>query len=744
MRRSSIGTARVVVDSGEQTGADRPYDGWEGARPPAAHPARRRRADHPDAAVLSPAQGGLRGRAGVRRPGGARALQRADLRPGRARRDDAARRRPRGLPAPAGQEHGPDHHADRQGRGDRQGPRPRDRRRRLHHQAVLAAGVPQPRQGRAAARRDVPLSRDRRDRGAARGARAARRLLQAQRARARRGRHDDVRRVRDPARPGHQSRPGLHARHAPDAHLGRQRLSRPAHDRRAHPSPAREARDRRQGPGVPLHRARRRLPVPRHGQVTHTHMRSLATRLTLLFLVIALAAVTVVYAYVVPPLQSSLRDEKLDALNHGPQRYTRPIEQGLGAGASVKTLNRLVRGAADRAYARVTLLGVTRGTEGVQTYVRSDSTAANDISDLQFAVATEAARTGSPQQGTEASERGRVGEAATALFFTDTRTGRRAVGSVVVYSSPVDDVSGSVALIRRRIIVAGVLAFLLALVAGGFAASRITRRVQRIQRVADRVARGDFSARFPVDRQDELGELARSLDNMQRQLAELDSARKRFIAVASHELRTPIFSLGGFLELLAEEDLDEEERARFLQQLREQVDRLGKLATDLLDLSTLEAGSLELRPEPVDLRMLARAVSDEFAPALATHDSQIELRLPRRPVAAVCDPERVSQVMRILIDNALTHTPAGTDMVVTASSRDGHVRLGVGDFGPGIHRSMLPRIFEPFITSDDAQGSGLGLAIAHELAERMEGELRVESQPGRTTFTLQLPDEAVS
>jgi signal transduction histidine kinase len=284
----------------------------------------------------------------------------------------------------------------------------------------------------------------------------------------------------------------------------------------------------------------------------------------------------------------------------------------------------------------------------------------------------------------------------------------------------------------------------LALVAGLFVAGRLTRRVRRIQRVAGRVARGDFSARFPVDRQDELGELARALDNMQRQLAELDSARKRFIAVASHELRTPIFSLGGFLELLAEEDLDDEERARFLGQLREQVDRLGKLATDLLDLSTLEAGSLELRPEPVDLRMLARNVSDEFAPALATHDSQIELRLPRHPVAAVCDPERVAQVMRILIDNALTHTPAGTDMVVTASSRDGHVRLGVGDFGPGIHRTMLPRIFEPFITSDDAHGSGLGLAIAHELAERMAGELRVESQPGRTTFTLELPAEAVA
>jgi two-component system, OmpR family, sensor kinase len=108
-------------------------------------------------------------------------------------------------------------------------------------------------------------------------------------------------------------------------------------------------------------------------------------------------------------------------------------------------------------------------------------------------------------------------------------------------------------------------------------------------------------------------------------------------------------------------------------------------------------------------------------------------------VEVVCDPERVAQVMRILLDNAVTHTPPGTDLVVSASRRDDHARLGVGDFGPGIHRTMLPRIFEPFVTTDDAQGSGLGLAIAGELAERMDGRLAVDSQPGRTTFTLELP-----
>jgi two-component system OmpR family sensor kinase len=226
---------------------------------------------------------------------------------------------------------------------------------------------------------------------------------------------------------------------------------------------------------------------------------------------------------------------------------------------------------------------------------------------------------------------------------------------------------------------------------------------------------------------------------MQRQLAELETARSRFIATASHELRTPIFSLGGFLELLEDEELDEETRQAFLLQLREQVHRLGKLATDLLDLSRLEAGSLGLRHEPTELGELAQAVAAEFAPALAAHESHLEVRLTSGPVEAVCDPARVAQIMRILIDNALTHTPPGTDVVVSAAQRDGRARLAVTDFGTGIARGARPRIFEPFFTSDDAQGSGLGLAIAHELAERMDGELTADSRPGRTTFALEIP-----
>jgi signal transduction histidine kinase len=467
-------------------------------------------------------------------------------------------------------------------------------------------------------------------------------------------------------------------------------------------------------------------------------MRSLRNRIALLVFCIVLGSIAVVYVGVVPRLESSLRDEALRGLSDAAHRYGPQIETAVNRSEDAHRIANRIRDVADAAGTRVTLLGVNRA--GPETFLKSDSTREVEIRDLDFPIAVEAARRGRPVTGTEAGNEGRIGEAALPLFSRDPHTGRRAVGSVLVLSSPLNAVARDVDLIRRRMLWAGGIALLAAGLAGWIVAQVLSYRVRRLERVAAAVAGGDLSARFPVDARDELGELARTLEDMRRQLEELDAARRRFIATASHELRTPLFSLGGFLELLEDEDVDEEDRRRFLSQLRQQVTRLQKLSIDLLDLSRLEAGSLQLRAEPTDLRQVARQVAGEFAPALGAHESHLELRLPEGAVRAVCDPERVAQVLRILLDNALTHTPPGTDLVISASRREGTARVGVADFGPGIHRTLLPRIFEPFVTTDDAQGSGLGLAIARELADRMDGRLAVDSQPGRTTFTLELPD----
>jgi signal transduction histidine kinase len=242
-----------------------------------------------------------------------------------------------------------------------------------------------------------------------------------------------------------------------------------------------------------------------------------------------------------------------------------------------------------------------------------------------------------------------------------------------------------------------------------------------------------------VESQDELGRLTQAFNEMQEQLSRVDRARREFIANASHELRTPIFSLGGFVELLQDEQLDQATRDEFLATMGEQVQRLQKLAVDLLDLSRLDAGSIDLNAEQVDLAELAGAVAKEFQPAVTGHRTQLEVQLSEGPVSAMCDRERVMQIMRILLDNALRHTPEGTPVMVIAGRDNGSAELAVADKGPGVAPASHTQVFERFYTADAARGSGLGLAIAKELAERMDGRITLNSRPGRTVFKLALP-----
>ena len=472
---------------------------------------------------------------------------------------------------------------------------------------------------------------------------------------------------------------------------------------------------------------------------------SIKNRLTFLFFCITAGAILVFYFYVVPQLESTLTQQKTDALERDASTYSKSLQGAIAREVTATELDRITRAIGEETGTRVTLLGIPRdepGIAGVATeeesppYVISDSRRADSGVEPSNSTVMEAARTGRAQTTTRAEGGGKLAQVARPLLYQ----GRPSW--VVVFSEPLDEVDENVGSIQRQILIAGLLALLLATTTGYFAANALARRVKRLERGAREVAGGNFSEPIPIDSDDELGQLARAFNEMQHRLARLDSARKEFIANASHELRTPIFSLGGFVELLQDEELDEETRAEFLTTMREQVDRLQKLTTDLLDLSRLDAGSIDLELEPVPLRTLANQVAGEFAAAAARKGSEIEVtdRESQLDIEAVCDPERVAQIVRVLIDNALVHTPDGTSITIAARRGEGDTaELLVSDDGPGIRRRDLAAVFERFHTSDSASGSGLGLAIARELAQRMQGGLEVTSRPGVTTFTLTLP-----
>jgi signal transduction histidine kinase len=312
-----------------------------------------------------------------------------------------------------------------------------------------------------------------------------------------------------------------------------------------------------------------------------------------------------------------------------------------------------------------------------------------------------------------------------------------------MFAAPLDEQLGTVAVVRRRVLVAGGLATAFAVLLGYTGAAAFGRRIRRLEVAAERIAAGKFDAPVDDPGTDELGQLARTFERMRLRLATLDQARGDFIANASHELRTPLFSLGGFLELLDDPELDEETRREFLGQMREQMDRLTKLATDLLDLSRLDAGRLGVSSEPLDLSELAAELSVEFGPRASVSGHPLELAATD-PVAARGDPERTLQIGRVLLENALVHTPPGTTIRLDTARDGGRAGLTVADNGPGIPVELRARVFQRFARLDGsrASGSGLGLAIARELAEVMGGRIELDAEGGWTRFTLVLASDA--
>jgi signal transduction histidine kinase len=432
------------------------------------------------------------------------------------------------------------------------------------------------------------------------------------------------------------------------------------------------------------------------------------------------------YTIVVPSLEQRLVDARLDRL----QRVAVPIAHK-EVPRSQYNWPRAVERMSVATNARVVVFTVlTRKPPALTPAADSRQSSSRDVE--KDSTALRALDTRHVTRGRVAKLRGDFGDVAVPLAW----------GPVVLFQTDLSDSLATVHLVQHRLLWATGFALAVALVLGFFAAGTLAHRLRRLESAAERIAGGDFAVPV-VDRgADEIGQLARAFDRMRIQLEQLDTARKEFVANASHELRTPLFSLSGFLELLMDEDLDDETRRGFLMTMQTQVERLAKLSADLLDLSRVDAGQLRVAREPVELGEVARALVAELEPVSAASAHAIDADVADE-VWCLGDEERILQVGRALLANALVHTPSGTSVRVRARRWDGRAELAIEDEGAGIPPAQQGAVFERFyrVEGGVASGSGLGLAIAKELARLMNGSVRLESRPGRTVFTLDLPGE---
>jgi signal transduction histidine kinase len=298
--------------------------------------------------------------------------------------------------------------------------------------------------------------------------------------------------------------------------------------------------------------------------------------------------------------------------------------------------------------------------------------------------------------------------------------------------------------LRTRLLLSTLIALALSVFLGGWLSRRITRPVQQLTTAAEAVAEGRFDQAVQVHSRDEIGRLSDTFNDMTTRLQAAHQMQVDFVADVSHELRTPLTSIKGTIETLREGAVNDlEVRDRFLETIDGETDRLIRLVNDLLVLSRADSAALNLRRKPIDVGQLAQAAIERLVDQATARDVRLRVDVSPDVPLAEADAERIEQVLRNLLDNALKYSRPHTMVTINVSATpDRWVLVQVRDEGIGIPAADLSRIGQRFYRADKARargGHGLGLAIAQSLVHAHGGQLWLESEEGMGTiarFTL--------
>ena len=299
-----------------------------------------------------------------------------------------------------------------------------------------------------------------------------------------------------------------------------------------------------------------------------------------------------------------------------------------------------------------------------------------------------------------------------------------------------------------QLIGAILLAVLLASLAGSFLARQIAKPLEELAKAAKTISSGNFNTRTPTDTDiAELHSLSQTFNGMAESLRQSDEAKKAFIADVTHELRTPLTVIKGTIETLEDGALDDHEgRGPLLTSMQHETDRLIRLVNELLVLTRADAGSLKLEIQPLDLGELAKQRCDVLS-NLATGQG-INLKVVNeinQNTHVLGDPDRLSQILDNLLDNAIRHSPKDSAITISIKEENSGISCSVIDEGDGIPQEHLPFIFERFYRVDKSRdrnrgGTGLGLAITRALIHAQGGSITAQSEVGLgTTIKFWLP-----
>lgn len=284
---------------------------------------------------------------------------------------------------------------------------------------------------------------------------------------------------------------------------------------------------------------------------------------------------------------------------------------------------------------------------------------------------------------------------------------------------------------NEALIYSGVAAIIIALLVSWIFSRSVVAPVRVMMAASHRIADGHYEERIDKKRSDELGQLARSFDQMAVKLEQVETRRRQLIGDVSHELRTPLTAIKGSMEGLIDGILPANEETYL--QIHQEAGRLGRLVDDLQELSRVEAGAYSMQVRPVELSPLVETVIKRLSIQFDEKGVDLTSNLPANLPRILGDGDRVIQILTNLIGNALSHTPAGGAVTVSAVQQGKFIHILVEDSGIGISQENLRHIFTRFYRVDKSRsrqsggGSGIGLTVAKHLVEAHGGEIWAES-----------------
>ena len=328
-----------------------------------------------------------------------------------------------------------------------------------------------------------------------------------------------------------------------------------------------------------------------------------------------------------------------------------------------------------------------------------------------------------------------------------TVAGDEAVGAVFACTSA-DGLNGMIGAMLKTMLLTSLWVFLAALVALYFLSERIIGPLKDMSRAAKSYATGNFDIRIPVRGNDEVAELASAFNQMATGLQNLENMRSSFLANVSHDLKTPMTTISGFIDAIISGAIPQENVNEYLERIKSEVLRLSRLVRQLLDLSRIQAGDRKFEPTVFDICEMARQIVLSFEQKIDEKRLDVEFNCDEDRIKVVADKDAIYQILYNICDNAVKFSKEGGKYRLDITQKDKKVHVSVYNEGQGIMKEDLPFVFERFYKSDksrglDKTGVGLGLYIAKTIIDAHGESISVDSEYGEYccfTFTLQCAD----